>query len=146
MAYFLKTGWPHVFAHHAEWCRARDGQPCTCGPLGYRTVVEDPETGRRIPSPLLASATEAYTWHREQLAAMQTSPTPLRADAEPQPDTVASQPALERPASTTDTVALPDGGLVAEATSLPDAAIWWSLRVVVLVFILVILVLIAESV
>jgi hypothetical protein len=53
-------------SQHADHCRARDGEECTCGPLGYRASVEDPETGEPVLSPVLETLAEARTWRHEQ--------------------------------------------------------------------------------
>jgi hypothetical protein len=53
-------------AQHADHCRARDGAECTCGPLGYRASVEDPETGEPVLSPVLETLAEARAWRHEQ--------------------------------------------------------------------------------
>jgi hypothetical protein len=266
MTYDMTTNWRHVFAKHADDCPARDGGACTCGPLGYRAVVEDPATRRRVPSPLLADADAARVWYQEQRAAVeaaeaaahgdqiaalademvelaadgrelnlrgqQYSPAGLRelrtgltrhvvpqlgslriqdlraqhvqefadrlvADGlsrqrtgsvvnalralcafavrrgliERNPADLLVLPAEAAPSRATATGAFTTGwqdqdrnrsttgtwaptttptptndGLIAEAASLPDRAIWWCLKVIVLVFVLIILVLIAESI
>src|SRR3954470_11102927 len=66
MAYMLRTKWPGISAQHADHCRARDGEECTCGPLGYRASLEDPETGEPVLSPVLESLAEAREWRNEQ--------------------------------------------------------------------------------
>jgi hypothetical protein len=48
----------------------RNGRPCRCGVLGYRSSVRDWETGHRILSPLLPTATEALAWQQEQEASL----------------------------------------------------------------------------
>ena len=53
-------------AQHADHCRARDGADCSCGPLGYRASVEDPETGEPVLSPVLETLAEARAWRHEQ--------------------------------------------------------------------------------
>ena len=55
MAYDWRTELPGVFARHADNCPCRDGGPCTCGPLGYRASIVDPDTGRRTLSPDFAT-------------------------------------------------------------------------------------------
>jgi hypothetical protein len=66
MAYALRTKWPGISAQHADHCRARDGEECTCGPLGYRASLEDPESGEPVLSPVLDSPAEAREWRHEQ--------------------------------------------------------------------------------
>jgi hypothetical protein len=58
-------------AQHADHCRARDGGECTCGPLGYRASVEDPETGEPVLSPVLETLAEARAWRHEQSEAFE---------------------------------------------------------------------------
>jgi hypothetical protein len=53
-------------AQHADHCRARDGAECSCGPLGYRASVEDPESGEPVLSPVLETLAEARAWRHEQ--------------------------------------------------------------------------------
>jgi hypothetical protein len=53
-------------AQHADHCRARDGAECSCGPIGYRASVEDPETGEPVLSPVLETLAEARAWRHEQ--------------------------------------------------------------------------------
>ena len=59
--------WPSgrrgVVGVHADSCGVRDGEPCTCGPLGYRASTRDPDGGRRV-SPLLDSEAAAASWAR----------------------------------------------------------------------------------
>jgi hypothetical protein len=66
MAYDWRTEVPGIFARHADTCPRRDGGFCTCGPLGYRASVIDPETGRRTLSPEFESVAEAQAWQRDQ--------------------------------------------------------------------------------
>jgi hypothetical protein len=66
MAYDWRTELPGVFARHADDCPRRDGEPCICGPLGYRASIVDPDTGRRTLSPDFASVAEAQAWQRDQ--------------------------------------------------------------------------------
>ena len=73
MAYDWRTEVPGIFARHADTCPRRDGGPCTCGPLGYRASVVDPETGRRTLSPEFASVAEAQAWQRDQHEAVRAS-------------------------------------------------------------------------
>jgi hypothetical protein len=49
---------------HAPECGIRDGERCSCGPLGYRAAVRDADTGERLVSPLLASEAAAGSWQR----------------------------------------------------------------------------------
>jgi hypothetical protein len=66
MAYTSSTRWPGVVAQHADHCRFRDGEECTCGPIGYRASVEDPESGEPVLSPVLDTLSEARAWRHEQ--------------------------------------------------------------------------------
>jgi hypothetical protein len=66
MAYTWRTKWPGIMAQHADHCRARDGAECSCGPIGYRASVEDPETGEPVLSPVLETLAEARAWRHEQ--------------------------------------------------------------------------------
>lgn len=59
-----------MFARHDDACPVRNGRPCRCGVLGYRSSVRDWETGHRILSPQLPSAAEALAWQREQEASL----------------------------------------------------------------------------
>ena len=64
MAYDLPHG-PGVLDRHADDCPARDGRPCTCGPIGYRAA-----DGKRPVGPLLETPEEALRWRREQYTAL----------------------------------------------------------------------------
>jgi hypothetical protein len=66
MAYVWRTKWPGILAQHADHCRVRDGDECTCGPIGYRASVEDPESGEPVLSPTLETLAEARAWRHEQ--------------------------------------------------------------------------------
>jgi hypothetical protein len=66
MAYTWRTKWPGIVAQHADHCRARDGAECSCGPIGYRASVEDPESGEPVLSPTLETLAEARAWRHEQ--------------------------------------------------------------------------------
>jgi hypothetical protein len=66
MAYSWRTKQPGVMAQHADHCRARDGDECSCGPIGYRASVEDPESGEPVLSPTLETLGEARAWRHEQ--------------------------------------------------------------------------------
>jgi hypothetical protein len=70
MAYDLGTHWPGVLAHHADDCPARDGRSCTCGPLGYRGLVEEPEGGTPTLGPPLGTVEGARAWKSEHEIAM----------------------------------------------------------------------------
>ena len=69
--YDWKTEVPGVFSRHDDGCPVRNGQPCTCGPLGYRSSVRDPETNRRILSPQFRQISEAQAWQADQTSAQQ---------------------------------------------------------------------------
>jgi hypothetical protein len=61
---------PGILGHHAGRCPARSGAPCTCGPLGWRSSLEDPATGTTMLSPVLDSESDALRWRREQQAGL----------------------------------------------------------------------------
>src|ERR1700754_4523958 len=65
MAYDLPTRSPEVLARHADACPARDGAPCTCGPIGYR-----PARDGRSAGPLRETEAQARAWRREQDAGL----------------------------------------------------------------------------
>ena len=73
MAYDWRTEVPGIFARHADTCPRRDGGFCTCGPLGYRASIVDPETGRRTLSPEFETVAEAQGWQRDQHETVQAS-------------------------------------------------------------------------
>jgi hypothetical protein len=62
-----------VFARHADDCPARSGQPCTCGPLGYRASIREWETNRRYLSPNFPAAEEAQAWLRDQRESLEAT-------------------------------------------------------------------------
>jgi hypothetical protein len=66
MPYDWKTELPGILARHADTCPRNRGGVCSCGPLGYRASVTDPQTGREVLSPDFESVAEAQTWQREQ--------------------------------------------------------------------------------
>jgi hypothetical protein len=51
---------------HSTDCGIRDGERCTCGPLGYRSSVHDPITAARMASPVLESEAAAAAWARSR--------------------------------------------------------------------------------
>jgi hypothetical protein len=69
VAYAWRTRWPGILGQHADHCRARQGAECSCGPLGYRANVEDPESGEPVLSPTFETLAEARAWRHEQRAA-----------------------------------------------------------------------------
>jgi hypothetical protein len=71
VAYSWRTKWPGIVAQHADHCPARDGADCTCGPIGYRANVEDPESGEPVLSPTLDTLAEARAWRHEQRQAFE---------------------------------------------------------------------------
>jgi hypothetical protein len=98
----LSTGreyeWPTerrgILAIHAEECGVRDGEPCTCGPLGYRSSLHDPITGRRVVSPMLPTEDAALAWARSPA---QDTPRPRpRPVPRPRPQTLAAHDASLR--------------------------------------------------
>jgi hypothetical protein len=73
VAYDWKTEAPGVFSRHADNCPVRDGQECTCGPLGYRASVREWDTNRRTVSPTFESIHEALAWQRDQMVSREAS-------------------------------------------------------------------------
>jgi hypothetical protein len=72
MTYDLGTQWPGVLSHHDDTCPARDGRPCTCGPLGYRGIVEDPERAAPVLGPPVGTVEGARAWTGEHETAMES--------------------------------------------------------------------------
>jgi hypothetical protein len=64
MPYDLRTNLVGVFARHADACRSRDGEPCSCGPLGYRAGIWDWHATRWVISALVRTTEEAQEWQR----------------------------------------------------------------------------------
>jgi hypothetical protein len=62
--YEWPTEWRGIVGMHAPDCNIRDGERCTCGPLGYRSSVHDPISGTRMASPILESEAAAAAWAR----------------------------------------------------------------------------------
>jgi hypothetical protein len=67
-----------ILAVHADDCGVRDGEACTCGPLGYRSSLHDPVTGTRVVSPLLDSEAAAGAWARAPRNGGAPSPQPAQ--------------------------------------------------------------------
>jgi hypothetical protein len=59
-----------VFARHDDACPVRNGRPCRCGVLRYRSSVRDWESGHRILSPQFSTAAGALAWQRDQEASL----------------------------------------------------------------------------
>jgi hypothetical protein len=59
VAYSWRTRWPGILGQHADHCRAREGAECSCGPIGYRANVEDPESGEPVLSPVFETLADA---------------------------------------------------------------------------------------
>jgi hypothetical protein len=72
VSYDLPTEWRGVLAHHADNCPARYGRPCTCGPLGYRGSVEDPDRTAPIVGPPVGTVEGAQAWASEHEVAMES--------------------------------------------------------------------------
>jgi hypothetical protein len=66
LPYDLGSDSPGVFERHADWCGSAEGEPCTCGPLGYIATMPDAITNERAASPMLETLAEARAWRREQ--------------------------------------------------------------------------------
>jgi len=83
MAYGGQYEWPAdrrgVVGVHAADCGVRDGERCSCGPLGYRAATRDPETGERVVSPMLESEGAAASWARRRAR----EPTPPQTRPQP---------------------------------------------------------------
>jgi hypothetical protein len=73
MAYDWRTTSPGVQARHADRCPVRNGEPCTCGPLGYRGSFTDRRTGDREQGPLLETEEAARRWRGEQRTSLAAS-------------------------------------------------------------------------
>jgi hypothetical protein len=67
--YEWPTGRRGVVGVHAPECGTRDGEKCSCGPLGYRAATRDPDSGERLVSPLLDSEAAAGSWQRTRTRA-----------------------------------------------------------------------------
>ena len=167
MAYDLPTRSPEVLARHADACPARDGAPCTCGPIGYR-----PARDGRSAGPLMETEAQAHAWRREQdagLDAAERDPTvsvaidefveavaadrardpdgrrytaaglrELRSTLSAFSDHLLDEPAVDRVPREATAPARP--GMVS------DEAIWLCLKVATVVFVLIALILAAESI
>jgi hypothetical protein len=70
MGYDLGGPWRGILTHHSDACPARLGQPCTCGPLGYRATIDDVQRQASVPGPVLPTVEEARAWEQEQHTAM----------------------------------------------------------------------------
>jgi hypothetical protein len=70
MPYDMRTDWHGVLAQHAAGCPARLGDPCTCGPLGYRGTVTDPDRSEPVLGPVRSTVEGARAWRSEHEAAM----------------------------------------------------------------------------
>jgi hypothetical protein len=75
MPYEWPTQRAGIYGHHADRCPQRDGELCTCGPLGYRVAVDDPRDGTTLLSPVLDDAVAAERWRRDQYAGLDAART-----------------------------------------------------------------------
>jgi hypothetical protein len=176
MGYDLEAPWPGVLSHHGDTCPARLGRPCTCGPLGYRGSVEDPQTHLRVLGPVMATVPGARAWKRERQVAAeafqgatnghQGAPSPIDTRsyaaergmvawsardllafgddelAQPPPATpVATISHVNSAAPARDTALAP----APASRGTPDDVIRMILTIVTLVFLMIALVLVAES-
>lgn len=165
MAYDWPTPSPGVLARHADDCPARDGGVCMCGPIGFRAE----EDGRPI-GPLLETEVQARAWRREQRSSLDTAEhEDIVAEAVDGFLDAARSGAVRRPdgrrysrAELRDLTSALDDRVASDraepvewtpaarssesAAMIPDQALWLSLKVAVLVFVLVAMVLVAESV
>jgi hypothetical protein len=64
MGYDLGAPWPGILTHHSDDCPARLGRLCTCGPLGYRTCIDDPALREPVLGPVLPTVEGARAWQR----------------------------------------------------------------------------------
>lgn len=64
MAYDSRTELVGIVARHADDCSVRAGEPCRCGPLGYRGGVWDWASDTWRLGPVLRTAEEARDWQR----------------------------------------------------------------------------------
>jgi hypothetical protein len=94
-----------VVGVHADSCAIRDGEPCSCGPLGYRASTRDPDDGSRIVSPLLHSEAAAGSWLR----------TRSREATRPGPSPIPHRRPTRRPADSTRVADAADDFLAAAA-------------------------------
>lgn len=62
-----------MFSRHDDTCPVRNGRPCACGVLGYRSSVRDWETNRRILSPQFQAIGEAQAWLADQASTLQAA-------------------------------------------------------------------------
>jgi hypothetical protein len=81
-----------MLTHHADGCPARMGQPCTCGPLGYRGSIEDGQQGAPVVGPVFWTIEQARTWQQEQQTATHafeaaTAPASVNGSSAPAADT-----------------------------------------------------------
>jgi hypothetical protein len=70
MTYDTRTRWEGVLAHHADSCPALTRGVCTCGPLGYRGAVDNPDTGGPVFGPPMRTVEDARAWRAEHEVAM----------------------------------------------------------------------------
>ena len=83
MPYDLRTELVGVFARHADWCPAREGAPCSCGPLGFRAGIWDWQATRWVISPLVRTTDEARNWQRAANQLAETAASPAAAPPPP---------------------------------------------------------------
>jgi hypothetical protein len=162
MAYDLPTRVHGVVARHADACPARDGEPCTCGPIGYRPVE-----GGRVVGPLMETEAEALAWRREQHSGLDVTERDVAvthaiddfvAAAATSRDVRGRRYTSEglRELRTTLTEFAdslpeqnrhaPEAAMPGSNARIPDEAIWLVLKVTTVVFILIALILAAESI
>ena len=84
MPYDLRTDLVGVFVCHADRCPARDGAPCSCGPLGYRAGIWDWQATRWLISPLLGTTDEARNWQRAANQLVENAGSPAASSPPPQ--------------------------------------------------------------
>jgi hypothetical protein len=73
VAYDWPTDVPGLFAYHAERCTIRDTGVCSCGTIGFRAGVRDPEDGTVRLGPLFTTADRAREWQLEESGMLDAS-------------------------------------------------------------------------
>src|SRR5258705_2673398 len=86
--YDLRGPGPGMLTHHGDACPARQGQPCTCGPLGYRGSIDDGQHDAPVVGPVFWTIEQARAWQQEQQTATHafeaaTAPASVNGDGSP---------------------------------------------------------------
>lgn len=98
LGYEWATSWPGVLSVHADDCPVRDGEACTCGPLGYRASTHDPISGGRIVSPVMSNEAQAVAWRGDRTGRRVSVPDDGRAQAQADEQTQQGTAAYPPPA------------------------------------------------